>query len=112
MEIQSKFQPIFKFKKNIGRSLNLKRTDHKFNLHAPNLHACIIYIRVNILPVCIFGACERKYTRELIYICVNEHLGLTRCKCILTFTYVCILKLSLERKVYLLMCIFISSLDV
>ena len=38
----------------------------KSNLHAPNLHTCIIYIRVNILPVC-----ERKYTRELIYIRVN-----------------------------------------
>ena len=25
----------------------------KSNSHAPNLHACIIYIRVNILPVCI-----------------------------------------------------------
>ena len=27
----------------------------KSKLHAPNLHACIIYIRVNILPVCIFA---------------------------------------------------------
>ena len=27
----------------------------KSNSHAPNLHACIIYIRVNILPVCIFA---------------------------------------------------------
>ena len=40
----------------------------KSNSHAPNLHACIIYKRENILPVC---ACERKYTRELIYIRVN-----------------------------------------
>ena len=27
----------------------------KSNSHAPNLHTCIIYIRVNILPVCIFA---------------------------------------------------------
>ena len=27
----------------------------KSKMHAPNLHACIIYIRVNILPVCIFA---------------------------------------------------------
>ena len=27
----------------------------KSNSHAPNLHACIIYIHVNILPVCIFA---------------------------------------------------------
>ena len=27
----------------------------KSNSHAPNLHTCIIYIRVNLLPVCIFA---------------------------------------------------------
>ena len=27
----------------------------KTNSQVPNLHACIIYIRINILPVCIFA---------------------------------------------------------
>ena len=30
------------------------KLNFKSNSHALNLHACIIYIRVNILPVCIF----------------------------------------------------------
>ena len=38
----------------VFRQIGEKTYYLKSNSHAPNLHACIIYIRVNILPVCIF----------------------------------------------------------
>ena len=40
------------FRTNSDRNVQLK---FKSNSHAPNLHACIIYMRVNIILVCIFA---------------------------------------------------------
>ena len=42
-----------KYQSKYGKRAKLN--DLKSNSHAPNLHACIIYICVNILLVCIFA---------------------------------------------------------
>ena len=41
----------------------------KSNSHAPNLHACIIYIHVNILPVCIFAHGTQIHTGVNLHTC-------------------------------------------
>ena len=38
------------------------------NSHAPNLHACIIYIRVNILLVCLAHANANTRGSEFAYV--------------------------------------------
>ena len=49
------FQKIFQFSLGTMVQVNAQLRSLKSNSHAPNLHACIIYIRVNILLVCIFA---------------------------------------------------------
>ena len=49
-----------------GGGVHMNAQNHlKSNSHEPNLHACIIYICVNILPVCIFVHANANTHRSL-----------------------------------------------